>query len=194
MTVTAYLRDKGVICYAMPVWEKGNAQQAHAFARSLLESQLDWYWESERRYSPSKDHAQWALPKTRPLTNLAKANSENLVKDCLEQDESDDGRYLAIIGCLGGESSVSTKERLQIAMRRFAIDEEGPIKIVISQPGDMAEDYIFVPHKLDHKVKSLLALWGLKLEEKMKTRKYQRLRIATLESIFEIGEKEKRMG
>jgi hypothetical protein len=130
---------EGVVCYEAPVFRDERASRAFGDALGTTAG-LDWYWGSER----------WTAGQARvarPLTPLSSADRELFANDIEARDADVEGPSFVVLGMDAGVDPTGLPLQELLRLReRFALHEEGPIRIAIAQPGDMHEDYTFVPH------------------------------------------------
>jgi hypothetical protein len=180
MPVIGWFRDRGVICYEVDICQH---QNFYAWRHQLLESGLEWFWESQR-YGDSWmccQPAPWNLPQKRPLTALTPQNDE-IFLDWLEGDKAGGARTVNVYG-MGKEVSARSlsREDLQTHLERFVQFEQGPIRLVIFRMRDSPPELIFVPHQPAQEVRGLLRSWGIEPGKADYVRKYRSLNYATLE-------------
>ena len=163
MRVTAFLRERGVICYTAPVFDLASTR--YELAEQLLSSDLDWYWESQRREMAAPGFERLGLPSARPLTLLTPATEQSLAHDYEERDVDGYGRTISLFGFdMGTYTTMPEPEDLLRYLADFAGREEGPIRLVIMQECDVPNDYFFFPHTPTESVERLLDTWGLTRE------------------------------
>ncbi len=185
MTVTAYLRDRGVICYEAPLFD--DQRLLAGIPQQLLSTGLDWYWESARTAEAGDSSQVRNLPPTRPLTQLTHDSVTSLHADLRDRDVDGYGRFVAIVG-VDPDTTRSPLDhaRLRTALEAFIEREEGPIRIVVCQIGDTPRDYIFAPHDPIEPVRGLLEGWQVIPSAIRKTYPYEKLRTVKLESLFDL--------
>jgi hypothetical protein len=180
--MTLYVRDHGVICVEASIL--GSDAAIAELPRQLLSSGMAWYWESARREAPREDHVSLGLPDERSLTALTDQSGALLVADLRERDRDGYGRSLALFG-LDAEHRAAggSREGWRAVLREFATHETGPVRIVLVQPGDANEDYVFVPHVPAAATRVLLERWSIQPDAAHDRRPYRRLGIMQLEGL-----------
>jgi len=180
--MTVYVRDHGAICVATSIL--GSDEAIAGLPRQLLSSGMAWYWESCRREPPCDEHVHLDLPDERPLTPLTEPSEALLLADLRERDVDGYGRYFASFGLDADHRTMpASREAWRAVLRTFAADEAGPVRIVLVQPGDANEDYVFVPHVPTASTRALLERWGIHLDAARDRRPYRRLGVMQLEGL-----------
>lgn len=182
-----FLRDQGVICYEIELSDR----EFNELFQELQASGLVWYWHSQRNYEAAEEWLALNLPEFRDFTLLSYESKRDLQNDFLEGDIGDYGREITLYGFEAGYDPPSTLDITFIReiVKRFIVEEEGPLKIVINQIGDSFVAHLFVPHILDPNVERLLEVWDvLPNADKYKTRAYKHLYLAALEKQFDLSE------
>jgi hypothetical protein len=133
--VTLFDRAEGVVCYEAAVFSDEGASRAFGDALGTTAG-LTWYWGSE--LGPAGP--------VRSLTRLSSADRELFANDIAWRDVGEDPSFVVLGMDAGIDATGLPLQELLRLRDRFARHEEGPIRIVIAQPGDMREDYTFVPH------------------------------------------------
>jgi hypothetical protein len=187
--LNAYLRDKGVICYELPllfVPEKGGFQTR--VVSELIASGMDWFWTSEQT-SPVSEHSLVRdLPPIRPLTQLSESNQGELVRDFGERNVDGYGRHIVLIGVdSGSDNMVREGSRFREALRTFDTEETGPIRMIILQENDGNENEVYVPHAPTASVAALIRGWGVNPVAIgwWHKRKYNRLGVIQLQRLLD---------
>lgn len=178
-----YIRNRGPICYEVPLFD--NHALLAELPRQLLSSDLSWCWESMRLGPMASTSDVPDLPPKRPVTQLTLGNAASLIGDFRERNIDGYGRFVAIFG-VDPDTVVTLLDeaRLRSALYNYSTQEEGPIRIVLIQIGDQINDYIFVPHRPIEPVSRLLETWGIHPAAVYKTRRYKKLGVVTLESLY----------
>lgn len=184
--MNVYIRDRGPICFEAKVFfDPALLVQLQG---ELLSSGLDWCWESIRR-DTDEIIPESNLPPARPMTSLAAANIEEFLSDLRERDADGYGRWVALFGVdpctVGALLDGPTSPSFRMAFERFTSSEAGPIRIVVVQVSDHNYEYVFVPQHPVDAVSNLLKEWGITFANR-KSRPYKALRLAQLETIYEV--------
>ncbi len=181
--INKYVREQGPICYEKQVFAVDDPQTAHELGLLLLASHLSWYWESVPSHDDPDYYESGSVPSERSLTELSLCNLSDLANDLIEFDLDGYGRFVALFGVdVSGFSVDSFSESL----RSFVLDEKGPIRIALIRIGDMAPQYIFVPNQPTESVRSLLEAMGIVRKIPLNIISYNKLRLASLESLYKI--------
>lgn len=181
-TVVAYVRDRGPIAYTVGFF--GEDALLSQLPERLLQSGLVWYWESSRDAPIAEDADTTPAPPERPLSLLTQDNAGLLRQDSEEWDVEGNGRWILIVGLDASAPRRSLRPaEVNAAFRAFAVEEAGPIRIVIHQIPDCKDALVFVPHHLIDPVERLLRGWGVVPEAISRKRSYRDLRTARLESL-----------
>jgi hypothetical protein len=184
---TVYLRNQGPIaCTARVFYDPEVRTQ---FPEQLLASGLGWCWESGRRDPTNYSHSDPNLPVVRPVTLLTADNINVFLDDLRERDADDFGRWIYVFGTdQQAISALLEPEGFRASILKFLNEESGPVRIVLAQVSDMNYEYIFVPHEPLESVRRLLDSWGVDLNSPSRTRRYEQLYTAKLESLLHIVE------
>lgn len=172
-----FARDTGPICYELPIFGSGD-ESDDAAIDELLGSRLSWLWESATR----ERRAAAGSSGSRELTSLDAARRPQLVADLRYRDEDRFGRFVALYGVR--QAAALSPESLAEQIGRFA-GESGPLEAVIVQLGDCPDEYLFVGHEPTPELEALLDALGIGGQEWADV-PYERLYLASLESIFEL--------
>ena len=179
MSMTAYLRDRGPICYEKQIFDI-DKESLLEFTERLLASGLTWHWESQ----PA--HKEYGGVK-RAATMLTSNVVPDFIDDLLEEDADGYGRAIALFGLdPDRESTVFDEAARQEMLAEFTQSEEGPIHAVIIRIEDIRDQYIYVRHRPIEPVGDLLASWEITSSTKMHTRHYEKLRGARLEVLYNL--------
>jgi hypothetical protein len=186
--VVAFLRDRGAICYDLALFYVASelAIQGNRFTE-ILKTNLDWYWTSDRTERVSGDSPVKDLPSPRRLTRLSESTVKELLSDFDERNVDGYGRHIAILGVDEGQADNLSKDpQIRAYLMKFAIDGEGPIRIVIFQENDGLSNQVFVPRKPVPEVTELLRSWDIQPESIgwLHRHKYSRLGVIRLENMI----------
>src|SRR5688500_2009925 len=158
---TLYNRQEGPVGWEAMVFPATD-QSGHSLVRLLLESGLEWWWESTRSH-PEQVGSDPSLPETRPLTRLHSGSAEALLRDLAETDEDEYRRVLTLVATAAGSPAPGPGLRAPLAA--FCQREVGPVRAVVLQVGDSSTEHVFVPHQPVPAGQTLLGLWGLDAAE-----------------------------
>ncbi len=178
MTIALYYREKGPICYDVPLWDR-----ADKIPVELLSTGLTWYWSSALNQAPKDKEGGNDLSRKRNLTLLTPETAALLQNDFKEIDVDDNGRHITLIATDPGESP-PTRKKLEIDFKRFLANEGPPIRCATFQHGDCPGAHVFVPHDLVHSVEAVLTLWGVSPSTITERAPYKALNLAKLESMW----------
>lgn len=177
-------RPTGVICLETDVLE--NVGRLPVLLNHLLNGDLVWQWSSQRRYAPHPEYTSLALPTARDWTVLEPGQVDTLLADFAEQDINDDRRSVSLVAADG--NLVQALRHQDIARQLFSdfARELPPLRLVVVQLGDTGSSHLFVPHEPAPAVRSLLNIWRVEPTEQTQRQPYHRLRLARLESLFNL--------
>ncbi|OGW26082.1 MAG: hypothetical protein A2X59_10870 [Nitrospirae bacterium GWC2_42_7] len=176
-----YTRDQGPVCYGISLFDQYSLSDSIS---KMLSINIDWYWMTYTSREAWPDNIS-------AIRTITKLNSENLdvfSNDFLERGLDGYGKFIAVFG-LNKNSESLNEDCFQDTIEKFAIYEQGPIQIVVIQLGDSPYEHVFIPHVIGEPTKRLLELWEITPEKIEKKYKYNRLKLAKLESIFNISSK-----
>lgn len=180
--VTFFYRKHGCVCYEVPIIVPDSLAQImlQASSRSIA-----WWWKSARAEPVSAFSPVIDLPETRPLTLLTPENSPDFVNDFKEMSDDGEGRYIFAF-CIDKSffRTPLTDMQLQIHLESFVSQETGSVLAVLVKLNDSSHYYVFTPHDPVENVRTFLLCLGASKERIKKSRSYQRLGTAQLESLF----------
>ncbi len=178
-----YLRDKGPICYGVPVLHR--SPPLSGLKTELLTFGLAWFWRSWG--DPRWVYTIPDLPIHRELTPLDAATWPLLAADILTETPIDvAGRHIELFAVApDAREQARDAAGLRNALLQFA-QEQGPLQLVIVQLGDQANELVFVRHDPMAPVRKLLQTWTSTASMRTKPYPYERLHLAKFESIFQI--------
>jgi hypothetical protein len=165
-----YIRDVGVVCYEAPLRDDPDA-----LVRSLRSSPIDWLW-----ISWVKDRPARSLDTFR---HLADERVAALLEDLALQYEPYSFANAIVLAGSTGLTAAVTEDALRRDILTFAAGQESPIEIMIVDPGDTPESYVFVPQRPSVAVTTLLLKWDIEAR-KYRTWSYSRLHSMRLEYFF----------
>ncbi len=179
-----YIRDKGPICYAVPVLHR--EPPLAGLEAELLSSGLAWSWRSWG--DPRWVYTIPDLPTDRAVTPLDAATWSLLAADILAETPIDvTGRHIELFA-VAAEAREQSRDAagLRNALLQFA-QEQGPLQMVIVQLGDQANELVFVRHNPTEAVRALLETWTSTAPLRAKPYPYKRLNMANFERLFNIS-------
>jgi hypothetical protein len=186
MSVTAFTRSHGVVCFAVPL--RSNSDILGSMAGALLATGLGWYWESWRDSRTAPDSEVHGLPDRRELTPLTADTAALLLADFTETTVDGDGRSITLYGIEDHASYFTESEARSAKLRVFALQEAGPVRMVVAQISDSSDAHVFVPHQPITPIRDLLAQWGVTERAVAKKRPYWALWGAKLEALLGLAE------
>jgi hypothetical protein len=146
--VRLYTRHEGPVAYAVTRF-LSEPQIVEKLPGELSASGIAWFWTSELRCA-GLDTNQTSF------TKITKETALRFIGDVLERDEDGYGRTIVLIGANKELDTSTYSGELALFCK-----EAGPVEMVLFQPGDSVEDYIFVKHEMSEPVRSILAVWGV---------------------------------
>jgi hypothetical protein len=181
-----YYRSGGVECYALPLFfhPDGTRGLSDTFRELLLCEQIEWCWRSSVRSENISGDTSLFIP-------LSASNIPQFIEDLIFVDEWDLGKNIELIGYDCGKSSLVIDEynlRFYQALTHFAVYEGGPIRIAVITLDDTDNSLVFVPHKPIPLIEKFLASWDAPWLKSNAQRKYHKLGVATLESMYAINQ------
>jgi hypothetical protein len=180
--VTAFLRNKGVICYETQIFERAEVSN---LPELLLSSDLSWSWESSPPLIDGVNPMSDNLLPPRQLTKLTQETSASLVADLEERTDDGYGRTLLAFGFdMNAPDLMLEQSKLLEAMQQFTSYEKGPLRIVLFRDGDSPVDYAFVSHEPTEQVTKFMAIWGITKDSVNEIRNYDDLHTIKLELLL----------
>lgn len=181
-----YVRDRGPVCYDTDfAFDADNPEQWTRIPEWLLASGLQWWWCGRRPPGLWRLHPDSPLlPEETPLTHLDPGRARALVDELMEHDVKMWGRLVSIFGLEAGGADGLTKPELGEALRRFALREEPPVRIVLLRAPDRYGTLVFVPHQPVPTVEPLLRQLLPDPVKVVITRPYERLKPHRLEDLL----------
>ena len=177
--VTAYVRDRGPICYEAPAFK--DPKFLEALPEHLLTSDCAWYWKSARNEKPDQAWVARALPLERGLTLLDPATAAELSDDLWENDLDGNRRLLLLTATDPHGPPLQDGEPFRQALHAFIADMAHPLHVVVQVLNDSPSGYVFVPSRADAVVLRVLPSVGVDLARVKARRAYEQLRLAKLE-------------
>jgi hypothetical protein len=187
--IDAYVRDRGVVCYSLPVF----AQSTHPYRgisegvrKTILNGGLNWCWYSIGYALPRDVAVSETKPFSRPLATISADSIDAFSCDLDAVDAVDDGRFIGLFGIDRGSEELVVDQyalRLRTALEHFAVYEGGPIRIAVITLENETNSYVYVPHSPIPPVQAILDEWQVG-SSNVKTHPYKRLRVISLESLY----------
>lgn len=175
-TSLRYTRDRGPICYELPIF--GPRASEATGVEALLASRLAWIWESAVRERP-------APRGSRQLRRLEAETRQLLLDQLAYRDDDGLGRFVAVYGLDASAARELGERSLGELLRDFADGAGGTLEVVIVQLGDAPNEYLFVSAEPTAAAQRTLDLLGV-AERDWRDVPYRRLQLAALESIYEL--------
>ena len=181
MKLTVYRRSEAVVCYEGYFFP--DASTLENFIRKAIASGLKWFWASTRTKPLPEDSSYAHLPEARPLTPLEETSAPLFVADYSERNIDGDLRFIFLLAVSADAAPILFgHDSLSAALESFATQAASPIHLVLVQLGDSA-DLLFVPSSLDLEGTEASRVFGITKAQVTKTRKYDLLRLAKLETL-----------
>ena len=133
--------------------------------RTLVQDELDWWWES---CSISDGHGFRVAP-ARQWTKLSGDSLPLLIGDIAEFSfRIVSGRRIGLIGLdNAGSSAAIDATWLKRQVHDFCAGQTAAVRVVIENPGDTLEDFVFTSHTPPPPVKELLSSIGVNENAKL---------------------------
>lgn len=166
-----YVREKGPICYAAPLFWRPDSGLFPDLIGRLNRVPVEWWWQSERR---DQDRVT-------PLTKLTASTGERLLADLNDRDDDDLGRTVVLFA-FGSPPSALGPEHARDAVDEFLSGKQGALDAVLVQLNDSKDDLVFV---LQPPSAATITLWDELgwTSHTFADKPYSRLRTTQLENI-----------
>lgn len=188
--MNAYVREYGPICYEAHVFLAAShgikvfldLAVRVQLLEELLSSGLAWCWKSGRSDPNASSPQSPGRPAYRPMTQLTPNNLPSFTADLEESDIDGCRRWVILVGVdPDAVETLLNPGTFRAALDEFTVRESGPIRVVVTQVGDINHEYVFVPHEPVTSVSLLLQAWGTGPGMTGTIRHYKELRLSQLE-------------
>ena len=157
--------------------------QLEHVCHTLVADDLVWWWQS----CPIRDGQTSVFSPPRQWTMLSNDSAHLLIDDISEFDfPTSSGRRIALIGLDRASPTTIEPSWLKRGMHDFCVGETGAVNVVVENPGDSCDDYIFTSHIPAASVKRLLSSLGVDKNAKLSRRRYSSLRNLQLEHLYNL--------
>ena len=176
--VNVYTRETGPIAYEVSL--RRNTPDLGAI---LLDSALDWWWESAARVYPEESSSASVPPAIRTLCLLTSVSIDDFASDFDFIDEDGEGKDITIFGFTRGADVPLDSLALSREVSTFINSEPSRLEMVVHLFLDSHYGYLFVSQKPSETVSTLLPDLGVTPQTIVRTIPYKRLNLAILENL-----------